>query len=155
MASRRAEIDSPCPGCLLVVDGSLRRTPSITLALRASSRRAPKVTVVSGVADALRVISREPVRAVLVEHRPAGGAGEQTVHAVVKSAGGWPVLWLIDDDDVVEVPEAVAAGVSGVFYWDQVGPELLSVIDRLAPGASSDPASVPNSVPLRRAAGRR
>ena len=34
--------------------------------------------------------------------------------------------------------EAVAAGVSGAFYWDQIGPELLSVIDRLALSISSN-----------------
>jgi hypothetical protein len=42
------------------------------------------------------------------------------------------VVWLIQEDDIVEIAEAVAAGVSGAYYWDQVGPDLLSAMDRLA-----------------------
>jgi DNA-binding NtrC family response regulator len=140
-----------CPACLLVVDGDPQRAASTTHALRSSSTRALKVTIVSGAADALEVIGREPVRAVLVEHRPAAGAGEQNLRAVVESACGRPVIWLIENDTIVEVAEAVAAGVSGAFYWDQLGPELLSVIDRLALGTSSDPASLPTGAHLRRA----
>jgi DNA-binding NtrC family response regulator len=134
-----------------VVDGDPQRAASTTHALRSSSTRALKVTIVSGAADALEVIGREPVRAVLVEHRRAAGAGEQNLRAVVESACGRPVIWLIENDTIVDVAEAVAAGVSGAFYWDQLGPELLSVIDRLALGTSSDPASLPTGAHLRRA----
>jgi DNA-binding NtrC family response regulator len=153
MASGRYDFDHSCLACLLVVGGNPHRAASVTHALSTTGSPSPKVTIVAGAADALRVISREPVRAVLLEHRAAGAADEQTVLAAVKSAGGWPMFWLIEDDDVIEVPEAIAAGVSGVFYWDQVGPKLLSVIDRLAPGTWSDRASLPNSVLLRLTAG--
>jgi DNA-binding NarL/FixJ family response regulator len=129
-----------CPACLLVIDGDPQRAASTTHALRSSSTRALKVTIVSGAADALEVISREPVLAVLIEHRPAAGSSEQHLRAVVEGACGRPVVWLIENDAIVEIAEAIAAGVSGAFYWDQLGPELLSVIDRLAVSAASDPA---------------
>jgi DNA-binding NarL/FixJ family response regulator len=153
MAVRRN--DRARPACLLVVDGDPQRAASTTHALRSLSTRALKVTIVSKAADALKVISRESVRAVLVAHRPTAGASEQNLSVVVESACGRPVVWLIEDDAVVEVAEAVAAGVSGAFYWDQLGPELLSVIDRLALGTSSDPASVPTGALLRKTGTRR
>ena len=111
--------------------------------------------MVSAAADAHRLVSRERVRAVLVEHRPAGGFSAQTVRALAKEARGRPVIWLIEDDDVVEVPEAVAAGVSGAYYWDQIGPDLLPVIDRLAPASPSDPAALSTGARSPKAGGRR
>jgi len=101
-------------------------------ALGASSGRAPEMTVVSAASDALQVVNRERVCAVLVERRPAGGLSERTIRALVNGARGRPGVWLIQGDDIVEIAEAVAAGVSGAYYWDQVGPDLLSAMDRLA-----------------------
>ena len=75
--------------------------------------------------------------------------------AFVEAACGRPLVWLIENETIVEVAEAVAAGVSGAFYWDQIGPELLSVIDRLIPGKSSNPAPLPTGAHLRRAGSRR
>ena len=132
MAVCRKPFDHSGSACLFVVGGNRSLAASLSCALRTASGREPKVTVVSAATDALRVVSRERVRAVLVEHRPAGGLSEQTVRALVNGARGRPVVWLIQDDDVVEIPEAVAAGVSGAYYWDQVGPDLLSAMDRLA-----------------------
>jgi DNA-binding NtrC family response regulator len=143
-----------CPACLLVVDRDPQRAASTTHALRSSGARALKVTIVSGAADALEVIRREPVRAVLVEHRLAAGADEE-YRAFAKGACGRPLVWLIENETIVEVAEAVAAGVSGAFYWDQIGPELLSVIDRLIPGTLSNPAPLPTGAHLRRAGSRR
>ena len=98
------------------------------------------MTVVSAASDALQVVSRERVRAVLVEHRPAGGLSEQSVRALVNRARGRPVVWLLEEDDIVEIAEAVAAGVSGAYYWDQLGPDLLSAMDRLALGSADNPS---------------
>ena len=55
---------------------------------------------------------------------------------------------------MVETSEAVAAGVSGAFYWDQLGPDLLSIIDRLALRGSSKP-EVHSTGAYRIASGRR
>ena len=141
MAVHADHADRFCPVCLLVVDGDRTRAARIGRALTTPSGRASKVTVVSAAAEAHRVVSHEGVRAVLVEHRPAGGYSAQTVRALVKDARGRPVIWLIENHDVVEVAEAVAAGVSGAYYWDQVGPDLLSAIDRVAPAGPSHPAA--------------
>jgi hypothetical protein len=63
------------------------------------------------------------------------------------------VIWLIENDDVIEVAEAVAAGVSGAYYWDQVGPDLLSAIDRVAPAQAIRQRAQPAApVRLKRAA---
>ena len=140
MAFRTNHVDQSRRACLFVVGGDPNLAASLSYVLRTASGRAPKVTVVSAASDALWVVSRERVRAVLVEHRPAGGLSEQSVRALVHGARGRPVVWLIEEDDVVEIAEAVAAGVSGAYYWDQVGPDLLSAMDRLAL-SSADRAS--------------
>ena len=110
MASRTKQVDHSCPACLFVVGGDPNLAASLSHALRISSGRAPKVTVVSAASDALQVVNRERVRAVLVERRPAGGLSERTIRALVNGARGRPVVWLIQEDDIVEIAEAVAAG---------------------------------------------
>jgi hypothetical protein len=81
----------------------------------------------------LGVVGREPVYAILAMYRLAGPPRVRQARAVVNGACGIPLVWLIDDWDVVEVAEAVAAGVTGAFYRDQLGPDLLRAIRRLAP----------------------
>jgi len=132
MASRTNQVQHSCPACLFVIGSDPNLAASLSHVLRASSGRAPEMTVVSAASDALQVVNRERVRAVLVERRPAGGLSERTIRALVNGARGRPVVWLIQEDDIVEIAEAVAAGVSGAYYWDQVGPDLLSAMDRLA-----------------------
>ena len=140
MAVGRNHVDHSGRACLFVIGDDARLAGSLSYALRTTSGRAPKVTVVSAASDALQVVSRERVRAVLVEHRPAGGLSDQTVRALVNGARGRPVVWLIDEHDIVEIAEAIAAGVSGAYYWDQLGPDLLSAMDRLA-WSSADSSS--------------
>ena len=140
MAVGRNHVGHPGPACLFVIGDDARLAGSLRYALRTSSGRAPKVTVVSAASDALQVVSRERVRAVLVEHRPAGGLSEQSVRALVHGARRRPVVWLLEEDDIVEIAEAVAAGVSGAYYWDQLGPDLLSAMDRLALSGADRPS---------------
>lgn len=154
MAVHPDRVDRYRPVCLLLVDGDENRAASIRRALTTQEGRASKVTVVSAASDARRVVSREGVRAVLVEHRRAGGYSAHTVRALVRDARGRPVIWLLEKNDIVEVAEAVAAGISGAYYWDQLGPELISVIDRLRRASASHHPAARSTAPgrLKRAA---
>ena len=134
MAVSGNHVAHQCAACLLLVSRNPRKAASIGNALQAVNGRRPRVIAVSATAEALQAIERERPRAVMVEHHAGGGLSQHTVRALADRAHGLPVIWLIEDGDVIELSEAIAAGVSGAYYWDQLGPELLTTIDRLASG---------------------
>jgi hypothetical protein len=91
---------------LLIAGYDPGEAASISRALTSSPREATKVTVVSTLAEALGVIDREPVYAILAMYRHAGRAGVRQTRAVVNAARGIPLVWLIDDRDVVDDAES-------------------------------------------------
>jgi len=86
-------------------------------------RHAATVLHAATAADARADLAEGDIDAVLVDVRALAALND--LRRTVARAARLPCIVLLDDDDVVELDQAVSAGVAGFYYKQQLSPILL------------------------------
>lgn len=125
----------------------------------ASMRMTPAdIRFVSTVTAALQLLERDRFDAIMIDRHLGGWVSAQTCRDLVVRAGATPVVGLINEDCVLGLEDGIEAGLTGVYYKDQMDVHLMRRLGRLAypPGGYRSPlnASARRSGPARRSRAR-
>ena len=119
-----------------------------------SMRMTPtEIECVSTVTAALHLLERSCFDAIMIDRHLGGWVSAQTCRDLVVRAGRIPVVGLINEDCVLGLEDGIEAGLSAVYYKDQMDIYLMRRLGRLAnlPGGYRLPA---HSSPRRSGATR-
>jgi DNA-binding NarL/FixJ family response regulator len=91
-----------------------------------------EVQCVSTVAAALASLANDFFDVILIDRHLGGCVSAQTCRDLVARAGGIPVVGLINEDCVLDLQDGIEAGLTGVYYKDQMNVHLMRRLGRLA-----------------------
>ena len=98
------------------------------------------VHCVSSVAAGLYVLDRSLFDVVAIDRHLGGWVSAQSCRDLVARAGGKPAVGLINEDCVIDIQDAIEAGLTGVYYKDEMNVHLMRRLGRLAYLPSVDPS---------------
>jgi CheY-like chemotaxis protein len=112
-----------------------------------------EVQCVSTVTEALDSLAENFFDVIIIDRHVGGYLSAQTCRDLVARARGIPVVGLINEDCVLDLQDGIEAGLTGVYYKDQMNVHLMRRLGRLAylPGVA--PALVDVSAPRFGSAG--
>ena len=108
-----------------------------------SMRKCPtEVRCVSTITAAFHLIEKNWFAAIMIDRHLGGWVSAQTCRDLVVRAGDIPVVGLINEDCVLGLQDGIEAGLTGVYYKDQMSIYLMRRLGRLAnlPGGYRLPA---------------
>lgn len=117
---------------------------------------AAEVKCVPTVTAALFALDNNSFDAIMIDRHLGGWVSAQACKDLVVKAGDIPVVGLINEDCVLGLQDGIEAGLSGVYYKDQMGVHLMRRLGRLAYAPSLGPSLVKAQPPEpgRRSRGR-
>ena len=141
---------APRPLIMLVLEDD----PKEKRRIMSSIRRTPaEIRCVSTVTAALQLLERDRFDAIMIDRHLGGWVSAETCRDLVVRAGATPVVGLINEDCVLGLEDGIEAGLTGVYYKDQMDVHLMRRLGRLAypPGGYRSPlnASARRARPAR------
>jgi DNA-binding NarL/FixJ family response regulator len=113
---------------LLLEDDSHAREGIIS-----SIRRTPaEVQCVSTVTAALFALDHDSFDVIVIDRDLGGWVSAQACRDLVAKAGHIPVVGLINQDCVLDLQDGIEAGLTGVYYKDEMNVRLMRRLGRLA-----------------------
>jgi DNA-binding NarL/FixJ family response regulator len=138
------------PLIMLVLQDDPKEKRRILASMR---RTSAEIRCVSTVTAALQLLERDRFDAIMIDRHLGGWVSAQTCRDLVVRAGATPVVGLINEDCVLGLEDGIEAGLTGVYYKDQMDVHLMRRLGRLAypPGGYRSPlnASVRRARPAR------
>ena len=126
----------------------LESDPKAKARIIASIRNTPtEVECVSTVTEALYSLAHRLFDVILIDRHLGGWVSAQSCRDLVARAGGRPVVGLINDDCVLDLQDGIEAGLTGVYYKDEMNIHLMRRLARLAYLPSVDAPLVEASAP--------
>jgi DNA-binding NarL/FixJ family response regulator len=111
-----------------------------------------EVECVATVAEALYLLADRSFDVIVIDRHLGGWVSPQSCRGLVARAAGRPVVGLIDHDCVLELQDGIQAGLTGVYYKDEMNFRLMRRLARLALLPSVDAPLVDASAPRFRSA---
>lgn len=111
-------------------------------------RRTPtEVECVSTVAAALFCLAHNFFDVIVIDRHLGGWVSAQSCRDLVARARGRPVVGLINEDCVLGLQDGIEAGLTGVYYKDEMNVHLMRRLGRLAYLPSVEASLVQASAP--------
>lgn len=111
-----------------------------------------EVQCVATVTAALDSLAENIFDVIVIDRHVGGCVSAQTCRDLVARAGGIPVVGLINEDCVLDLQDGIEAGLTGVYYKDQMNVHLMRRLGRLAYLRGVAPSLVAVSAPRFRSA---
>jgi DNA-binding NarL/FixJ family response regulator len=136
-------LDGAAPGIHGVDRHAMEMRPLRTLLLEddprakkriiSSIRMTPaEVQCVSTVTQAFDSLAENFFDVIVIDRHLGGCVSAQTCRDLVARAGGIPVVGLINEDCVLDLQDGIEAGLTGVYYKDQLNVHLMRRLGRLS-----------------------
>jgi DNA-binding response OmpR family regulator len=90
------------------------------------------VHCVSSVAAGLVLLDGNRFDVIAIDRHLGGWVSAQSCRDLVARAGGKPAVGLINEDCVIDIQDAIEAGLTGVYYKDEMNVHLMRRLGRLA-----------------------
>jgi DNA-binding NarL/FixJ family response regulator len=87
---------------------------------------------VSSVAAGLLLLDGNHFDVIVIDRHLGGWVSAQNCRNLVIRAGGKPAVGLINEDCVIDMQDAIEAGLTGVYYKDEMNVHLMRRLGRLA-----------------------
>ena len=84
---------------------------------------------------------------IVIDRHLGGWVSAQSCRDLVARAGGKPAVGLINEDCVIDIQDAIEAGLTGVYYKDEMNVHLMRRLGRLAYLPSVDASLAVTSAP--------
>ena len=123
---------------VLLLSDNLRNVSEVRSAIQCA---ATKLARVSTVEEALRSLRDEHFDVIIVDRHLGGWLSPQACKALVAKVEPTPVVGLINEKCVLDLRDAIEAGLLGVYYTDQIDAHLMRRLGRYAhlPGLGTAP----------------
>jgi DNA-binding NarL/FixJ family response regulator len=95
---------------------------------------------VSTVTAGLFLLDSNHFDVIVIDRHLDGWVSAQSCRNLVARAGGKPTVGLINEDCVVDIQDAIEAGLTGLYYKDEMNVHLMRRLGRLAYLPSVDPS---------------
>jgi DNA-binding NarL/FixJ family response regulator len=99
-----------------------------------------EIHCVSTVTASLSLLDSNRFDVIVIDRHVDGWVSAQSCRDLVARAGGKPTVGLINEDCVVDIQDAIEAGLTGVYYKDEMNVHLVRRLGRLAYLPSIDAA---------------
>jgi PleD family two-component response regulator len=90
------------------------------------------VHCVSSIAAGLTLLDSNRFDVIAIDRHLGGWVSAQSCRDLVARAGGKPAVGLINEDCVIDIQDAIEAGLTGVYYKDEMNVHLMRRLGRLA-----------------------
>ena len=126
----------------------LEDNPKAKERIISSIRMTPaEVRCLSTAKAALSALAHDSFDVMVIDRDVGGWVSAQTCRELVARAGGIPVVGLINEDCVLDLQDGVEAGLTGVYYKDEMNVHLMRRLGRLAYPPRMVASLVQGSVP--------
>jgi DNA-binding NarL/FixJ family response regulator len=113
---------------MLLLEDDFKTRQRILSAIRTTPT---EVKCVPTLTEALDSLDDDLFDIILIDRHSGGWISPQSCKALVARAGGRPVIGLIDEDCVLDLRDGIEAGLTAVYYKDEMSFHLMRRLARL------------------------